>query len=194
MANTRIYRDWSQEESEDDDLYEQRIEPLNHSLPRRTPSIPRKSSSRVDTPNTPQTAILSPKESDEDAFYSIHDQGIGTARTTDDPYYDPNVANGYTKYDSESSRENLASEPTLTAAQVGQQDSSEDDLAAMPRDIRKAPRGITPSITSSSETSGYAGKNSMGASAGRMPEFFSYNVFQTVLHNPTISHQLHKCT
>ena len=123
---------------------------------------------------------------------SNHDD-YGIAQTTDERNETPRV-NGVNGYD------DAPSEPELHDARVDMQDL-DTALPAIPPAINRT-RALSPSATSTSEVSqsgrSQSGRSFNGPGTGapsapnKMPEFFSSHVFQTVLHNPTIAHQLLK--
>lgn len=215
MAPGRLYRDYSSEQASFE------VPPRRTSSIRKAwdePGSPetKKASDRPGTPETvqldgagsPRTIISESKpyeysKSDEyakpyenskpdeysklDDTSSINDYGI--ALSTDDRNDTPQ-GNG-----SRSPRSHRSPEPILHEAQVdlhSLHSGTQSPGPAIPADIRSG--GFAPSITSDSMSgvSHYARSNNGGVSASKMPEFFSQAVFQTVLHNPTISHQLLK--
>ena len=176
--------------------------------PRRTPSLkqtqqsweppetPRTVMLRDDAPSSPRTVISDGKpdtngtklyEDEASSFNDDYDgMGAGIARTTDD-------RNGHIT----SQRDDHPSDSELSDARVDMRDL-DTALPALPPDVHKQQRNAAPSVASrrSEMSQGGITTNSGGGSSGsgptRMPEFFSHGVFQTVLHNPTISHQLLK--
>ena len=128
-------------------------------------------------PSSPSRTIVSDIKEDDESFEkttSFGEYEPGIAQTTDG-----DVA---TSYEDEPS-----SEPVLHHAQI---DMHPEDNA-IPGDLNgKSP--FSRSATSMSHVSHDAGRSSGVSSGSRMPEFFSQAVFQIVLHNPTIAHQLLK--
>ncbi len=83
-------------------------------------------------------------------------------------------------------------EPTMDNRQLDML-SSGDARPAISPDIKRKPRASTPSVTTASVLSyDPESRSSTGISPSKLPDFFSQTVFQTVLQNPTISHQLLK--
>ncbi|KAK3671295.1 hypothetical protein LTR78_008755 [Recurvomyces mirabilis] len=82
------------------------------------------------------------------------------------------------------------SEPTLNIAQMDLETPERERPSVLyPGSDLK--RGLAPSMTSMSEATSLSTPPHQQVSTGsRMPEFFGQTVFQTVLHNPTIAHQL----
>lgn len=145
------------------------------STPHRSPSSVKQSLElRADTP---RTIVPTRKQDDDEETYSLGDEyGMGIAQTTDD-------ARHATIYESESSEQSI-DEPRAATFPLNIPNE------AIPADIDRR-RALSPSVASTSNFSQSA-QSSSGSSNSRMPEFFGHTVFQTVLHNPTIAHQLLK--
>lgn len=109
------------------------------------------------------------------------DYVAGIAQSTDDEYDDENDDGDATASEAE------PLEPVLHEAQVDLQPLS-ITAQVIAAEINEK-RGFEPSVTSASSVSQDA-KSSGASSTSKMPEFFGHAVFQTVLHNPTIAHQL----
>ncbi|KAK3703776.1 hypothetical protein LTR37_014222 [Vermiconidia calcicola] len=138
---------------------------------------------------------------DVDDYY-----GTGVARTTDDSDYRPQARG-----------DDMLQEPVLHEDQMDLY-PADSVTGAVPHDIHlKSGRGLSPSFSSrsvvsntipnngpGSQSSGMPSQNSSmpsqtsmpsrnsgtSTTVSKMPEFFSRTVFQIVLHNPTIAHQL----
>jgi PAS domain S-box-containing protein len=81
------------------------------------------------------------------------------------------------------------SEPSLATLHNGGEDNQEQ-LRKLDFDLEAIDEGTSyePSISTASHLTQNTGMTSN--SSGRLPDFFAPEVFQTVLHNPTTSHQL----
>ncbi|KAK4897769.1 hypothetical protein LTR27_004541 [Elasticomyces elasticus] len=96
-------------------------------------------------------------------------------------------ATSTTSYDDDEVRE-----PVLDDSQMGSH-ASNSSMAPPRFGPVTGRRGMAPSVASASDSMSPSRPNGMPrTSSTRMPEFFGQAVFQTVLHNPTIAHQLLK--
>lgn len=140
----------------------------------RSDSIPRHNRAA----SSPATAILSPRQ-EEIEFNRGLGYGFGTAHTTDEKA---------TKQQYEDS----AFEAALDEPQV-EPHMLNNFVQATVSNLQHGSSATSGSRSAISHAG--LGAYSTGSSSfesRKMPEFFSHAVFQTVLHNPTIVHQLHK--
>lgn len=145
--------------------------------PFRTPSIKRDEEKPL--PSSPRTVIsiarhdnesYDPTSSSEDEYY-----GAGIAHTTNGHRAVPHW------------QDTSAVEPVLHQDQLG----SAHDSAAPSVQRQRSPLPTAPSF-GSQDVSRASSDRVATSIASRMPEFFSQTVFHSVLHNPTIAHQLLK--
>ena len=206
MAPGRLYRDYSIEDNE---------ETLHFQVPSRcTPSL--KQAWERELSETPRTVTLdhpsSPRTHPSSARTVIPD-GRPDYRPDGKMEHDgtrlcgdgASSHDGYGDYEPGLARTNDGrvisppvdghTEPILDHGQIDMHDL-DTALPAIPHDINKntyvnKTRALSPSITSTSEFSSSGGSTGAApAPPGKVPEFFSQAVFQTVLHIPTIAHQL----
>ena len=184
MAPGRLYRDYS---SDDD---------IPTTSPRRTPSL----KPARELPSSPRTVVTIPEEHED---RDERAKSVGSPRTvvslpreadkgdetedasSVDEYYGAGTA--HTTNGNHAVRSPEPHEPMLYQNQVDY--SSDSVVAAVPLDI-KPKRLLAHSVASSTRVSHDA--RSSESSGTKMPEFFSHAVFHSVLHNPTIAHQLLK--
>lgn len=166
----RIFRDYSTTDNESFDLTMDEVQ-AEHA---RNGGAP---------PDSPQTAILEdrPHEDESNTKYF----GAGIAQATDDATA-PSVTD-----------DSSSSEPVLYYDQM---DESSAPAPAIPWSLRErafspssrvsatSPNGAPESVMSR----GHRAPSLQSSSSKKMPEFFSQSTFQTVLNNPTISHQFLK--
>ena len=173
MAPGRLYRDYSIPEKDSFDLT------VEEQQARASPN--------GRAPDSPQTAIFE-SESHLEGNHTKY-FGAGIAHTTDDATTSPVV-------------DDVASnEPVLDSEQIDdpQYFAGAAPAPAIPWHMRAlSPSGASASGFSHSHAPASVASNDLpspsvhSSSSKKMPEFFSQSTFQTVLNNPTISHQFLK--